>query len=159
METRCYIAEHFPHDCKLRKAMKNDVFWDMAPCTSCVNRRFGGTYRLHLQGRKIPERGSRVSRWLQTAHAGSSLTDFSTLKLKASRSSETSVHTRSTRRQIPENGILHSHRRENLKSYIRKATLNNICCWSIQDMMHYMENVISAHNVVCWLCHHISMVL
>jgi hypothetical protein len=29
--------------------MKNSVFWDMAPCRSCVNRRFGGTYRLHLQ--------------------------------------------------------------------------------------------------------------
>jgi hypothetical protein len=28
-----------------------------------------------------------------------------------------SVHTRSTRRHIPEDGILHSHRRENLKSY------------------------------------------
>jgi hypothetical protein len=25
--------------------MKNVVFWDVAPCTSCVNRRFGGTYR------------------------------------------------------------------------------------------------------------------
>jgi hypothetical protein len=31
--------------------------------------------------------------------------------------SETSVHTRSTRCHIPKNGILHSHRRENLKSY------------------------------------------
>jgi hypothetical protein len=50
--------------------------------------------------------------------AGSSPADFSTLKMEAIRSSETSVHTRSTRRQIPEDGILHSHRRENLKSYI-----------------------------------------
>jgi hypothetical protein len=32
-------------------------------------------------------------------------------------SSETSVHIRSTRRHIPEDGILHSHRRENLDSY------------------------------------------
>jgi hypothetical protein len=24
--------------------MKNAVFWDVAPCRSCVNRRFGGTY-------------------------------------------------------------------------------------------------------------------
>jgi hypothetical protein len=38
--------------------------------------------------------------------------DFSTLKMEAIRSNEKSVHTRTTRRHIPENGILHSHRRE-----------------------------------------------
>jgi hypothetical protein len=37
--------------------------------------------------------------------------------MEAIRSSETAVHTRSTRRHIPEDDILHSHRRENLKSY------------------------------------------
>jgi hypothetical protein len=37
-------------------------------------------------------------------------------------SSETSVHTKSTRRHITEYGILHSHRRENLKPY--NTTLN-----------------------------------
>jgi hypothetical protein len=70
--------------------VKNDVFWDVAPCRSCVNRCFGEMYRLHLQGRKIHERGTSVSRWL---------------KMEAIRSSETSVHTRSTRRHIPEDGI------------------------------------------------------
>jgi hypothetical protein len=40
------------------------------------------------------------------AHSGSSLADFSTLKIEAIRSSETSVHIRSTQRHIPEDGIL-----------------------------------------------------
>jgi hypothetical protein len=35
-------------------------------------------------------------------------------------SSETSVLTRATRRNNPEDTILHSHRRENLKSYAHK---------------------------------------
>jgi hypothetical protein len=38
--------------------------WVVAPCSSCVNRRFRGTYRLLLQGRKICEQGTSVSRWL-----------------------------------------------------------------------------------------------
>jgi hypothetical protein len=33
--------------------LKNAVFWDVVPCKSYVNQRFRGTYRLHLQGRKI----------------------------------------------------------------------------------------------------------
>jgi hypothetical protein len=38
--------------------------------------------------------------------------------MEAIRSSEKSVHTRSTLSHIPEDGLLHSHRCENLKPYI-----------------------------------------
>jgi hypothetical protein len=99
---------------------RNAVFWDVAACRSCVNRRFRGTYLLHFQCRKIRDRRTSVScRRLQPpAHAGSSLGNFSTMKMEALRSSETLVHRISTRRHIPEDGNPHSHRRENLKSYI-----------------------------------------
>jgi hypothetical protein len=40
-----------------------------------------------------------------------------TLNMEAIRSSETSVNKISTRRHIQEDGILHNHRRENLKSH------------------------------------------
>jgi hypothetical protein len=42
--------------------LKNAVFWGVAPCRcSGLNRRFGGSYRLHLQGRKISERRTSES--------------------------------------------------------------------------------------------------
>jgi hypothetical protein len=34
------------------RTMKNGVFWDVMPCGSCKNRRFGGTQRLLHQGDK-----------------------------------------------------------------------------------------------------------
>jgi hypothetical protein len=46
--------------------MKSSIFWDITPCSTLnVNRRFGETYRLHFQGRKI-SRASTVTCY----HAG-----------------------------------------------------------------------------------------
>jgi hypothetical protein len=42
------------------------------------------------------------------------------------RFSETLILTRATWRNIPENGILHSHHSENLKSYIVQIRFENI---------------------------------
>jgi hypothetical protein len=46
-----------------------------------------------------------------------------TLRMEAVRSSETSVHTRGTQRNIPEDGIPHSHRSGNFKYYIASTAL------------------------------------
>jgi hypothetical protein len=81
---------------------KSAVFWDVTPCGSRKNQRFGGMYRLQL---------------LVTAYIVPTSLIFSTLMIGVLCTSEMSVRTRVTEHNIPESAIQHSHRRENLKSY------------------------------------------
>jgi hypothetical protein len=76
--------------------IKNDVFWDVAPCGPFKSRRFGGACRLPLQGRKNKE-SEKV------------LVTSSVLILEEKRSSETSVFKRPKRRHIPEDVILNNY--------------------------------------------------
>jgi hypothetical protein len=76
--------------------MKRFVFWDITPCSPLkVNRRFGGTCRIHLQGRRINQ--------ARNQHESCSLAYSSTLKMEATCFSETSVDfQQTTRHYIPE---------------------------------------------------------
>jgi hypothetical protein len=59
-----------------------------------------------------------LRRLIVTATVVPSSPFLATLMTEALRSFQTSLLTGATRRCIPEDGILHSHRRENFKSYI-----------------------------------------
>jgi hypothetical protein len=58
--------------------MNSTIFWDITPCSPLkFNRRFGETYRLHLQCRKMSRaRNQRESRWQAENSAGFFLSLF-----------------------------------------------------------------------------------
>jgi hypothetical protein len=99
-----YIFRIFP-------SLKSFVFWHLTPCSPVkANGCFGGTCRLHLQGRARNQACFMLV---------SRLAYSSTLKMEAICSSETSVDVhRNARRYIPEDRALHNHRCNNLKSSI-----------------------------------------
>jgi hypothetical protein len=78
-----------------------------------VNRRFGGTYDLHFQFRKLAEQESSVQQ-------------VATMIFEPEEETEMSVQTRTTRRCIPENGNIHNYGCENIRSYVNAVISSNM---------------------------------
>jgi hypothetical protein len=102
----------------IKSLARNAVFWDVTPCGSSKNRRFRGTYHLHHHGyMNRRARNNSLFRFLVTANVVPSSPILVTLMCEVIIFPEPSVLAGATRRTIQEDGILHSHRRENHKSY------------------------------------------
>jgi hypothetical protein len=94
------------------RCFMNAVFLDVTPCGSCSDvseeRSASSTHNIFSQRASVAV----------TANVVPSSPILVTLVIEGLSFSETSVLTRTTRRNNTEDGILHSHRRENLKYYI-----------------------------------------
>jgi hypothetical protein len=107
--------------------MKNAVFLDVTPCGSCNNR-----HNIFRRRRRL----------LVMANVVPSSPIFVTLKMEALLSSETSVDTRATRLNIPENGIPH---KQCMKHWMISLKVSNFHLIILKGPPHFIDG-----NQVDW---------
>jgi hypothetical protein len=112
--------------CQHIRQMKNAVFWDVTPCAlvrTDVSEELSVSF---IRVTKIGELGTALA--------------VTSNRRKLRRNTETSVHTRATQRNIPEDAIFHSHRRENLKFYVSDMLVS-----AYQTIHHIQEDHSHTH--------------
>jgi hypothetical protein len=119
------------------------------PCGSCKNQCFGGTYHILVFL-------CSVLQLLVTANTVPSVPILVTLMMEVIHSSETPILTRPTWCNIPEVSILHSHCRENLKSYISHYCLLPYDLWYETVFQNCIQKHKSSFKGICMLVTYIS---
>jgi hypothetical protein len=106
------------------------------------------TSNRHARCEEIPSGISflrSVCRLLVTASVVPSSPILVTLMKEELSSSETSLLTRAAWRNIPEDAILHSHRREDLKSYMETACVRQPSASETRQMVHDLR-IVRSHT-------------